>query len=69
MARIFMRFSGGKKKALTPSYDDEFEQDNNWECIEKFAEYTGGTNDIWYAANIEIYDYIVAYRKMIFSMN
>lgn len=47
----------------------EFESDNNWEVIEKFAQYTGGRDDIWYATNIEVYDYIEAYRKLIFSMD
>ena len=34
---------------------------------EEFAEYMGGRDDIWYATNIEIYDYIDAYKKLIFS--
>ena len=25
--------------------------------------------DIWYATNIEIYDYVKAYRQLVFSMN
>ncbi|OPJ59440.1 polysaccharide deacetylase family protein [Clostridium oryzae] len=45
----------------------EFEADNNWEVIEDFAEYVGNRNDIWYATNIEIYDYIDAYNRLIFS--
>ena len=45
----------------------EFERDNNWNVIEEFAEYMGGRDDIWYATNIEIYDYIYAYKKLIFS--
>lgn len=42
----------------------EFDQDNNWDVIEKFAEYVGGREDIWYATNIEIYDYIEAYKNL-----
>lgn len=45
----------------------EFTRDNNWERIEKFAEFMGGREDIWYATNIEIYDYIEAYRALQFS--
>ncbi len=47
----------------------EFECDNNWEIIENFAADIGKRNDIWYATNIEIYDYIDAWHRLIFSMN
>ena len=42
----------------------EFNNDNNWEVIEEFAEYIGGRDDIWYATNIEIYDYVTAYKRL-----
>lgn len=42
----------------------EFDFHNNWELIEKFAEYVGGRDDIWYATNIEIYDYVKAYERL-----
>lgn len=45
----------------------EFEDNQNWNIIEEFAEYIGGRDDIWYATNIEIYDYIQAYKQLIFS--
>lgn len=45
----------------------EFEADNNWHVIEEFAEYIGGREEIWYATNIEVYDYVKAYEKLIFS--
>ncbi len=45
----------------------EFDDRNNWNIIEEFAEYMGGRDDIWYATNIEIYDYIKAYEKLITS--
>ena len=47
----------------------EFEQDDNWHIIEAFAEYIGSRDDIWYATNIEIYDYIQAYNRMIVSVD
>lgn len=47
----------------------EFDRDDNWELIEKFAEYIGGHDDIWYATNIEIIDYMEAYGRLKFSMN
>ena len=45
----------------------EFEADNNWHVIEEFAARIGGKDDIWYATNIEIYDYVDAWKRMITS--
>lgn len=45
----------------------EFEGDNNWHVIEEFAEYMGGREDIWYATNIEIHDYVEAFKQLILS--
>lgn len=42
----------------------EFDINNNWKVIEEFAEYAGGREDIWYATNGEIYDYVEAYRRL-----
>lgn len=42
----------------------EFDVDNNWNVIEEFCEYLGGRDDIWYATNIEIYDYVKAYENL-----
>lgn len=47
----------------------EFDTDNNWDVIERFAEYTGGREDIWYATNIEVYDYVQAYNNLQISVN
>ncbi len=45
----------------------EFDNNNNWERIEEFCEKAGGHEDIWYATNIEIYEYIEAYKALVFS--
>jgi hypothetical protein len=47
----------------------EFDNDDNWNVIEEFAAYTGGKDDIWYATNIEIYDYIKAYEALQVSVD
>lgn len=47
----------------------EFEANENWKVIEDFADHMGGRDDIWYATNIEIYDYIDAYNRLIFSVD
>lgn len=48
-------------------HSSEFQRYNNWDRIEKLCETVGGKKDIWYATNIEIYDYIKAYESLIFS--
>ena len=45
----------------------EFDRDNNWDHIEKFCEYMGGRDDIWYATNIEIVDYMNAAKNLKFT--
>ena len=47
----------------------EFEANDNWNVIEKFAEYIGNREEIWYATNIEVYDYIAAYKQLQFSVD
>ena len=47
----------------------EFDTNNNWEVIEKFGEYIGGKNDVWYANNMQVYEYVEAYRALQFSSN
>ena len=42
----------------------EFDLQDNWHIIEEFAQYAGGKEDIWYATNIEIYDYVKAYESL-----
>lgn len=45
----------------------EFEDNKNWEIMENFANKVAFNNDIWYATNGEIYEYIKAYDSLIFS--
>lgn len=47
----------------------EFDLRDNWHVIEEFCEYMGGREDIWYATNIEIIDYIDAAKRLKFSAN
>lgn len=42
----------------------EFEQADNWNIMEEFADYVAFKKDIWYATNIEIYEYVEAYNSM-----
>ena len=45
----------------------EFDNANNWELIEKLCEYMGGREEVWYATNGEIYDYVKAYEALVYS--
>lgn len=42
----------------------EFEDNDNWHIIEEFAAYIGGRENIWYATNIQVHDYVEAYRRL-----
>jgi len=42
----------------------EFDEPNGWETIEAFCEKMGGHEDIWYATNIEIFDYLDAAERI-----
>ncbi len=47
----------------------EFDNDDNWDVIEQFADYVSNRDDIWYATNIEIYDYVKAYEGLEVSVD
>lgn len=47
----------------------EFDRNDNWEVIEKFCEYMANREEIWYATNIEIFDYQDAFKRLVFSMD
>lgn len=45
----------------------EFDRDNNWDLIENFCQLISGRDDIWFASNIEIVDYLKAAEQLKFS--
>lgn len=45
----------------------EFENNKNWDLLDRICKELSGKPDIWYATNIEIYDYVSAYDSLIFS--
>jgi hypothetical protein len=47
----------------------EFERDKNWDVIEAFFEKVSGREDVWYATNIEIFQYIEAYNRLEYSVD
>jgi hypothetical protein len=46
----------------------EFESDGNWHVIEGFLNEISGREEIWYAANIEICDYLRDYDRLVFDV-
>lgn len=49
------------------SYEFAPENGDNWDLIEGFCKYIGGRDDIWYATNIEIVDYMNAAKNLKFG--
>ncbi len=45
----------------------EFDNDKNWDVIEHFCAEISGKEDTWYATNMEICEYMNAYRSLVTS--
>ncbi len=45
----------------------EFERNNNWNLLYTICEKLSKKDDVWYATNMEIYEYVTAYRSLIYS--
>lgn len=45
----------------------EFERNANWDRLDRICDTLAGHDDIWYATNGEIYDYVNAYNSLIWS--
>lgn len=47
----------------------EFDGDDNWERMERFAAFMSGREDVWYAGNEEILAYVKAYSRLEYSVD
>lgn len=45
-------------------HSSEFDKDDNWQMIETLCGLLGGREEIWYATNIEIYNYMKAIHSL-----
>ena len=45
----------------------ELDRNNNWEHMEEICSKVSGNDEIWYATNIEICDYVAAYKNLRYS--
>ena len=47
----------------------EYRTEEDWARMERLCAYLANRDDVWYATNIEIYDYIEAYRSLEYSVD
>ncbi|MBR2405881.1 MAG: polysaccharide deacetylase family protein [Clostridia bacterium] len=45
----------------------ELDRENNWEHMEAICKKLAANEELWYATNIEIYDYVQAYKQLQYS--
>lgn len=45
----------------------EFERGHNWELLDEICDKLAGKEDIWYATNMEVYNYVTAYNSLVYS--
>ena len=45
----------------------ELDNKNNWDHMEELCRRLAGHEDVWYATNIEIYDYVEGYKRLVYS--
>lgn len=45
----------------------EFENNGNWELLDEICLKLCGKDDVWYATNIDIYNYVRAYSSLVYS--
>lgn len=57
----------GPKLFYMWGHSTEFEKKQSWEFLEEICRKLGNREEIWYATNIEIYDYVEAYRSLVYS--
>ena len=71
LAKKFVEETPGQNSRLFYlwGHSYEFEANDNWNVIEEFAAYMNNHDDIWYATNIQIYDYVQAYQRLEFSVD
>lgn len=66
---IHMDPDGESKMFYVWGHTFEFENNNNWDVIERLLSAVGGRDDIWYATNMEIYEYVQAFQSLDISVD
>lgn len=47
----------------------EFREEQDWERMERFCKTVAAKDDVWYATNIEIYNYVTAFDSLEYSLD
>ena len=68
-AETTSRYSADNWMFYVWGHTHEFDRYDNWNIIEELLEYISGRDDVWYATNIEIYDYVKAYDSLYVSVD
>ena len=50
-------------------HSKEFEEKHNWNRLTEICERISHKNDVWYATNMDIYNYVTAYRALEFNVD
>lgn len=67
-AELDLRYKNAKLFYLW-GHTYEFDEKDNWNVIEEFTDFMAQKADtVWYATNMEIYDYLRDYSQLIFSV-
>ena len=64
---IYFSFTTPAKLFYVWGHSYEFDQNENWDHIDRLINKIAGRDDVWYATNIEIRDYVEAYRRLVYS--
>lgn len=69
MAEQFNAFDHGIHPRLfyVWGHSYEFDTDQNWTLIEEFCALMGGREDVWFATNIEVYDFVQTWERLQFA--
>ena len=65
----FLEYPWGCRLLYIWGHSYEFNNMDNWEVMEEFCEKMKKRREVWYATNIEIYDYVEASRRLHISAN
>lgn len=71
VAESFLRIppQWGMQLLYVMGHSYEFDRDGNWSLIQQFCAQIGGRDEIWYATNIEIADYLNSLRMVRVSVD
>lgn len=68
-AKEFVEINGNMSLLYIWGHSHEFENQHNWNVMEELLHILAGRNDIWYATNIELYDYKKSVQSLRVSLN